>query len=59
MNNTKMALSYLRQAEERLHHAKEALERGSYPYVIRQCQEAVELLQVVVGLFYTKELIGS
>lgn len=44
MDNTKMALSYLRQAEERLHHAREALERGSYPYVIRQCQEAVELL---------------
>ena len=39
-----MALSYVRQAEERLHHAEEAVERGSYPYVIRQCQEAVELM---------------
>ncbi|RLE96680.1 MAG: DNA-binding protein [Thermoprotei archaeon] len=44
MRNTDMAASYVRQAEERLHHAREALERGSYPYVIRQCQEAVELL---------------
>ncbi len=39
-----MALSYVRQAEERIHHAREALERGNYPYVVRQCQEAVELL---------------
>ncbi len=39
-----MAESYIRQAEERLHHAAEALERGSYPYAIRQSQEAVELL---------------
>lgn len=44
MKNTEMAFSYVRQAEERLHHAREALERGSYPYVVRQCQEAVELL---------------
>ena len=27
-----------------MHHAREALRRESYPYVIRQCQEAVELL---------------
>ncbi|MEM3831763.1 MAG: HEPN domain-containing protein [Sulfolobales archaeon] len=39
-----MAQSYLRQAEERIRHAKEALDRGNYPYVIRQCQESVELL---------------
>ena len=39
-----MARSYARQAEEKLHHAAEALERGNYPYVVRQCQEAVELL---------------
>ena len=39
-----MAKSYVKQAEERLYHAKEALKRGNYPYVVRQCQEAVELL---------------
>ncbi|MEZ0394685.1 MAG: HEPN domain-containing protein [Desulfurococcaceae archaeon] len=44
MNNVDMARSYVRQAEERLLHAREALGRGSYPYVVRQCQEAVELL---------------
>ncbi|MEM3961462.1 MAG: HEPN domain-containing protein [Sulfolobales archaeon] len=44
MNNISMAQSYLRQAEERIRHAKEALDRGNYPYVIRQCQESVELL---------------
>jgi len=38
-----MAKSYLRQAEERLKHAKEALSDGNYAYVIRQSQEAVEL----------------
>jgi HEPN domain-containing protein len=37
-----MAESYLRQAEERLKHAKEAL-GSNHPYVIRQSQEAVEL----------------
>lgn len=44
MKNDEIARSYVKQAEERLHHSKEALERGSYPYVVRQCQEAVELL---------------
>lgn len=44
MRNTEIATSYYRQAAERLHHAREALERGNYPYVIRQYQEAVELL---------------
>ncbi|MDI9620022.1 MAG: HEPN domain-containing protein [Candidatus Nezhaarchaeota archaeon] len=44
MNNVEMARSYIRQAEERLHHAREAVERGSYPYTVRQCQEAVEML---------------
>ena len=43
MNNIQMARSYLRQAEERLKHAKEALNDGNYAYVIRQSQEAVEL----------------
>jgi len=38
-----MAESYLNQAGERLKHAEEALERGNYPYVMRQGQEVVEL----------------
>jgi HEPN domain-containing protein len=38
-----MAESYIKQAEERLHHASEALQRNSHPYVIRQSQEVVEL----------------
>lgn len=38
-----LARSYLAQAQERLRHAREALESGNYPYVVRQCQEAVEL----------------
>lgn len=37
MNNLEMAKSYERQARERLRHAREALERGNYPYVVRQC----------------------
>jgi len=44
MNNVAMARAYLRQASERLRHAREALEEGNYPYVVRQSQEAVELL---------------
>ena len=44
MKNTSMARSYIRKALERLKHAEEALEEDNYPYVIRQCQEAVELL---------------
>lgn len=44
MNNFEMARAYVRGAEERLHHAREALERGNYPYVVRQSQESVELL---------------
>lgn len=43
MNNIELAKSNLRQARERLIHAAEALERGNYPYVVRQSQEAVEL----------------
>ncbi len=39
-----MARSYIRQAEERILHSSEALKRRNYPYVVRQCQEAVELL---------------
>ena len=44
MNNLEMAKSYERQAQERLRHAREALGDGNYPYVVRQSQEAVELL---------------
>jgi len=44
LNNYDLAKSYIRQAEERIKHAKEALSEGSYPYTVRQCQEAVELL---------------
>ncbi|BCU68156.1 DNA-binding protein [Sulfolobales archaeon HS-7] len=43
-NNNDIAKSYVTQAEERIKHSKEALSEGSYPYVVRQCQEAVELL---------------
>ncbi|MCC6032748.1 MAG: HEPN domain-containing protein [Desulfurococcaceae archaeon] len=43
MNNIELAKSNLKQAEERLKHAREALESGNYPYVVRQSQEAVEL----------------
>jgi HEPN domain-containing protein len=38
-----MAKSYLRQAEERVRHAEEAMGTGNYAYTIRQSQEAVEL----------------
>jgi len=44
LNFNDLARSYLRQAEERLKHARESLESGNYPYVVRQSQEAVELL---------------
>ncbi len=43
MNNIALARSHIRQAEERIRHAREALESGNYPYVVGQCQEAVEL----------------
>ncbi len=43
MNNLALAKSNIRQARERIKHASEALESGNYPYVVRQCQEAVEL----------------
>jgi len=44
MNNVAMAKAYIIQAVERIGHSEEAMRRGNYPYVIRQCQEAVELL---------------
>jgi len=43
LNNIVLAKSYLRQARDRLKHAEEELESGNYIYVVRQCQEAVEL----------------
>jgi Uncharacterized conserved protein related to C-terminal domain of eukaryotic chaperone, SACSIN len=44
LNNYDLGKSYIRQAEERIKHAKEALNEGNYPYTVEQCQEAVELL---------------
>ncbi|MBS7639767.1 MAG: HEPN domain-containing protein [Candidatus Bathyarchaeia archaeon] len=43
MNSLEMAKSYLRQAEERVKHAEEALRTGNYAYTMRQSQESVEL----------------
>jgi HEPN domain-containing protein len=43
LNSVDMARSYLRQAEERVSHASEALSNGNYAFVVRQSQEAVEL----------------
>lgn len=43
MNNIELAKSNVRQARERVIHAREAVEGGNYPYAVRQCQEAVEL----------------
>jgi HEPN domain-containing protein len=44
MNNKSLAKSHLKQAEERIKHSKQAFQDGNYPYVVRQCQEAVEWL---------------
>jgi len=44
LNNIKLAGSNIKQARERIKHASEALNSGNYPYVVRQSQEAVELL---------------
>jgi HEPN domain-containing protein len=43
LNNITIAKDYIVQAEERIYHAKNALKRGSYAYVVRQSQEATEL----------------
>jgi len=43
LNSIELAKSNLRQALERLKHAKEAVESGNYPYAVRQSQESVEL----------------
>lgn len=44
LNNLEMTRSYISQTMERIRHAREALSGGNYPYVVRQCQETVELL---------------
>lgn len=43
MNNREMAEQCLRLSKVRLKHAEIAFREGEYPYVIRQCQESVEL----------------
>lgn len=43
MNSLDLAKSNIKQAKERFKHAKEAFLDGNFPYVVRQCQEAVEL----------------
>jgi len=42
LNNIVLAKSNLRQARDRLKHAEEELRSGNYPYIVRQCQEAIE-----------------
>ena len=44
MNFDDIALSYIRQAEERIELAKTELNKKNYHIVVRFCQEAVELL---------------
>jgi len=55
---SKLASSYLRQAESRLEDAKDALKDGNYPYAVRLSQECVELsLKAslrLVGIEYPK-----
>ncbi|GGP20330.1 DNA-binding protein [Thermocladium modestius] len=43
VSNDDLARSYIRQAEERIKHAREAFHDGNYPFTMRQCQESVEL----------------
>ncbi|RLG73980.1 MAG: DNA-binding protein [Thermoprotei archaeon] len=43
MNNIVLARSNIKQAIDRLRYAEEVLSRGNYPFVVRLCQEAVEL----------------
>lgn len=58
MNNLEMALSYIKKSETRIRHARLAINEGDYSYVVRQCQEAVELLLKaalrLVGIEYPK-----
>jgi len=59
MSNVEMAKSYVRQAVYRLSIAERALEDGNYPFVIRMCQEAVELslktMLRLLGVEYSHE----
>jgi len=43
LNNIVLARSNIKQAIDRLRYAEEVLSRGNYPFVVRLCQEAVEL----------------
>lgn len=43
VSSNELARSYIKQAEERVKHAKEAFHDGNYSFTVRQCQEAVEL----------------
>ena len=43
MDSYELARSNLRQAEDRFTTARIALERGNYPYAVRQARECVEL----------------
>ena len=36
MDNNGLARSYIRQAEERVRHAREALAEGNYPFSVRK-----------------------
>ena len=47
-----MAVGFLRQAERRQKSAKAALEETDFAYVVRQCQEGIELALKAV-LIYT------
>ncbi|MBC8458577.1 MAG: HEPN domain-containing protein, partial [Deltaproteobacteria bacterium] len=47
-----MAVGFLRQAERRQKSAKAALEESDFAYVVRQCQEGIELALKAV-LIYT------
>jgi HEPN domain-containing protein len=43
LDSYELARSNVRQAEDRLTTVRIALERGNYPYAVRQAQECVEL----------------
>ena len=43
MDSYELARSNVRQAKDKLTTARIALERGNYPYAVRQAQECVEL----------------
>ena len=46
-----MAVGFLRQAERRQKSAKAALEESDFAYVVRQCQEGVELALKAVLIY--------